>query len=97
MKTRSLSDQERVAWLRLIRTERIGPTTFQQLMDRFGWNAQKVLDALPELTRLIRSLQLFRLQIHVNSHRYRTHIPSQIHYSAGHFQKDCTELLNPVN
>ena len=51
MKTRSLSDQERVAWLRLIRTERIGPTTFQQLMDRFGWNAQKVLDALPELTR----------------------------------------------
>ncbi len=47
---RPLSDAERVAWLRLIRTENVGPITFMQLLRRFG-TAAAALDALPELAR----------------------------------------------
>jgi DNA processing protein len=45
-----LSQAERIARLRLARTDRIGPVTFQQLLDRFG-TAERVLDALPDLIR----------------------------------------------
>lgn len=43
-----LSDRQRIAWLRLIRTENVGPATFRDLINRFG-SAQSALDALPEL------------------------------------------------
>ncbi|HQZ13109.1 MAG TPA: DNA-processing protein DprA [Devosia sp.] len=45
-----LSDTERVAWLRLIRTENVGPQTFRQLVARTG-TAAAALDALPVLGR----------------------------------------------
>lgn len=45
-----LSEAERLAWLRLARTENVGPITFYQLVDHFG-SAQKALDALPDLAR----------------------------------------------
>ena len=45
-----LSSEERLAWLRLIRSENVGPITFFQLLGRFG-TASKALDALPELAR----------------------------------------------
>lgn len=45
-----LSQAERIARLRLARTDRIGPVTFQQLLDRFG-TALRALDALPDLIR----------------------------------------------
>ena len=41
---------ERMAWLRLARTETVGPVAFQHLIRRFG-SASKALDALPELAR----------------------------------------------
>src|SRR5882757_6961370 len=37
-------------WLRLARTENVGPVTFDQLIRRFG-TAGRVLDALPDLAR----------------------------------------------
>ncbi len=40
----------RIAWLRLIRSENVGPHTFWQLLARFG-SADAALDALPELAR----------------------------------------------
>ncbi len=43
-----LSDSERLAWLRLIRSETIGPVTFRELLDHFG-SAAAALDAVPEL------------------------------------------------
>lgn len=46
----SLDEKEKIAWLRLIRTENIGPITFYQLMQNFG-TAQKAIDALPTLSR----------------------------------------------
>jgi DNA processing protein len=45
-----LTDQERIDWLRLIRSEHVGPRTFRALLDRFG-SAAAALDALPDLAR----------------------------------------------
>lgn len=44
------SPQERLAWLRLIRTDSIGPVTFYQLLKRYG-SASAALHQLPELAR----------------------------------------------
>ncbi|HEU4838997.1 MAG TPA: DNA-processing protein DprA [Micavibrio sp.] len=46
----SLDEKEKIAWLRLIRTENIGPITFYQLLQNFG-TAQKAIEALPTLSR----------------------------------------------
>lgn len=45
-----LSDRQRLDWLRLIRSESIGPRSFRSLMNRFG-GAAAALDALPGLAR----------------------------------------------
>ena len=45
-----LAEEQRLAWLRLIRSENVGPRTFQALVNRFG-GAGAALDALPELAR----------------------------------------------
>jgi DNA processing protein len=47
---RVLPEVERLDWLRLIRTENIGPITFQRLLARFG-TAAAALEALPDLAR----------------------------------------------
>lgn len=43
-----LSDRQRIHWLRLIRTENVGPATFRDLINRFG-SAETALAMLPEL------------------------------------------------
>lgn len=43
-----LSDRQKRSWLRLIRTENVGPASFRSLINRFG-TAEDALDALPEL------------------------------------------------
>lgn len=45
-----LNDAQRLAWLRLIRSESIGPTTFRALVNQFG-GAQAAIEALPALSR----------------------------------------------
>ncbi|NNG02579.1 MAG: DNA-protecting protein DprA [Inquilinus sp.] len=50
--TRPLSDAERLDWLRLARTEQVGPVTFRGLLQRFG-SAGAALHALPELSRKV--------------------------------------------
>jgi DNA processing protein len=45
-----LTDEERLDWLRLIRSENIGPRTFQALLRQFG-SASAALAALPSLAR----------------------------------------------
>jgi DNA processing protein len=47
---RELDPEERLHWLRLCRTETIGPISFYALLRRFG-SARAALDALPRLTR----------------------------------------------
>ena len=50
MRETRLSDEQRIAWLRLIRTENVGPITFRTLLNRFG-SAQAALEALPRLAQ----------------------------------------------
>jgi DNA processing protein len=45
-----LSDAQRLDWLRLIRSENVGPRTFRALFDRHGGAAQ-ALAALPDIAR----------------------------------------------
>lgn len=47
---RSLTAAERIDWLRLSRSENVGPVTFARLLERFG-TAGAALDALPDLAR----------------------------------------------
>ena len=47
---RPLTPSERFDWLRLIRSENVGPVTFYQLLARFG-SAAAALEALPEIAR----------------------------------------------
>jgi len=48
--SRALSESERCAWLRLARTENVGPVTFRELVRRYG-SAVEAIAALPELAR----------------------------------------------
>lgn len=48
MAPRLLNPAERLDWLRLIRSENVGPVTFYQLLRRFG-SATAALEALPSL------------------------------------------------
>lgn len=48
--SRDLSDRERLDWLRLARSENVGPVAFDQLLTRFGEPA-RALAALPDLAR----------------------------------------------
>lgn len=45
-----LGPEERIACLRLIRSDRIGPVTFRQLINHYG-GAGRALEAVPELAR----------------------------------------------
>ncbi len=45
-----LTEAERIDWLRLIRTEHVGPVTFNRLLKRYG-TAAAALAALPQLAR----------------------------------------------
>jgi DNA processing protein len=50
MTTRSLTDLERLDWLRLFRSENIGPITFYRLLERFG-DINAACARAPELAR----------------------------------------------
>ena len=46
----SLTEEQRLDWLRLIRSDNVGPVAFRQLINRFG-SARNALDRMPELVR----------------------------------------------
>ena len=50
MRTKALNSTERLDWLRLARTERVGPITFRQLIRRFG-SATESLKQIPVLSQ----------------------------------------------
>ncbi|WP_420409080.1 DNA-processing protein DprA [Hoeflea sp.] len=45
-----LSDRQRLDWLRLIRSDNVGPATFRDLINHFG-SAAAAIERLPELSR----------------------------------------------
>lgn len=46
----ALTDRQKISWLRLIRSDNVGPATFRGLINHFG-SAEKALEMLPELSR----------------------------------------------
>src|SRR5260221_4343966 len=48
--TTHLTDEQRIDWLRLIRSDNVGPRTFRSLINHFG-SARSALDRLPDLAR----------------------------------------------
>lgn len=46
----ALTERQKFAWLRLIRSDNIGPVTFRELINHFG-SAEKALETLPDLAR----------------------------------------------
>lgn len=46
---RTLSDRQKLAWLRLIRTQNVGPITFRELINHFG-GAEAALEQMPDLS-----------------------------------------------
>lgn len=46
----ALSDRQRLSWLRLIRSDNVGPVTFRDLINHFG-SAESAIAQLPELSR----------------------------------------------
>src|SRR5258707_8962053 len=48
--TTHLTDEQRVDWLRLIRSDNVGPRTFRSLVNHFG-SARTALQRLPDLAR----------------------------------------------
>jgi len=46
----ALTEKQKLSWLRLIRSDNIGPVTFRDLINHFG-SAEAALDALPDLSR----------------------------------------------
>ena len=67
-----LSDAQRLDWLRLIRSENVGPRTFRTLLNRFG-GAGPALRALPDLARqggrTIRIADLAACEQEIEAHR----------------------------
>lgn len=57
---RTLTDEERLDWLRLIRSDNIGPITFHRLIQRFGTIADAIEQA-PVLARRGGSVKPFRI------------------------------------
>ncbi len=56
----ALTDQQKMSWLRLIRSDNVGPVTFRDLINHFG-TADAALDALPELSRRGAGARTFRV------------------------------------
>jgi DNA processing protein len=48
--TTHLTDEQRIDWLRLIRSDNVGPRTFRSLINHFG-SAREALGRLPDLAR----------------------------------------------
>src|SRR3979409_1119010 len=48
--TTHLTDAQRIDWLRLIRSDNVGPRTFRSLINHFG-SARTALQRLPDLAR----------------------------------------------
>ena len=64
----NLSDRQRLNWLRLIRTENVGPVSFRGLINRFG-SAEAALAALPGLVLAGGATRLSRIPSEAEAER----------------------------
>lgn len=64
----ALTDRQRIAWLRLIRSDNVGPATFRDLINHFG-SAETALAALPELSSRGGATRAIRIATEAEAHR----------------------------
>ena len=64
----SLTGEQRLDWLRLIRSDNVGPRTFKSLLRHYG-DARSALDALPELARRGGASRAIRVCLRSNAER----------------------------
>ncbi|MCZ4089638.1 DNA-processing protein DprA [Sinorhizobium psoraleae] len=64
----ALTERQKIAWLRLIRSDNVGPATFRDLINHFG-TAEAALEALPELSRRGGSERAFRIATAADAER----------------------------
>ena len=56
----ALTEKQRIAWLRLIRSDNVGPSTFRDLINHYG-SAEAALAILPELSQRGGSTRVIRI------------------------------------
>src|SRR6516164_2146210 len=66
-----LTDEQRIDWLRLIRSQNIGPRTFRSLVNHFG-GARAALEALPTLAERVVPRRFARARMRCASSPGRT-------------------------
>ncbi|NLS03221.1 DNA-protecting protein DprA [Rhizobium sp. P32RR-XVIII] len=64
----ALTERQKIAWLRLIRSDNVGPATFRQLIDHFG-SAEAALSMLPELSSRGGATRSVRIATEAEAHR----------------------------
>ncbi len=64
----ALTERQRIAWLRLIRSDNVGPATFRDLINHFG-SAETALAALPELSARGGATRTIRIATESEAHR----------------------------
>lgn len=64
----ALSERQKIAWLRLIRSDNVGPVTFRDLINHFG-TAEAALEMLPELSRRGGAVRSIRTASHADAER----------------------------
>ncbi len=64
----ALTDKQRIAWLRLIRSDNVGPATFRDLINHFG-SAEAALAMLPDLSARGGATRSIRIATEAEAHR----------------------------
>jgi len=64
----ALTERQRIAWLRLIRSDNVGPATFRDLINHFG-SAETALAALPELSARGGATRSIRIATESEAHK----------------------------
>ncbi len=88
MKTQILDDRERRAWLRLARTQNVGPVTFANLIARYG-TAATALAEVPQLARRGGATETLRIPSEADVAREL----DQLDKAGGHIVCACEEAF----
>ncbi len=64
----ALTERQKIAWLRLIRSDNVGPSTFRDLINHFG-SAETALAMLPELSARGGAPRSIRIATEAEAHR----------------------------
>ncbi|MEM6375388.1 MAG: DNA-processing protein DprA [Pseudomonadota bacterium] len=90
------TEDDRISWLRLLRSRRVGPTTFHRLLAEHG-TAEAALAALPEVARAsgVRDYAVFPREAAEKEYRAGTDLGARLlTYGAPGYPRDLTDLTD---